>query len=296
MSPVAAETLPVVPNCEAGEHVHPRPRVFLFWTWAHRLSALTFLVVFALEPWIPDVLFHGNFNGAVWLGTWTILDPLAGLEIALASRMVTWEWLTGIATTVIAAALLGRVFCGWVCPLGVVLELNQALAERVASTHRLRPAHRELPRSWKYYILAGCLVASFTAGIPWFATYSPINLPFVMRGVWWTLAPVAALVVIEWWFPRVFCRSLCPLGALYSLMGRTAFWRVRVTGEERLACRRCSRDCPMGIDVMEAYVCRGSASVDDPECTRCGICTDQCLGHILKLGWAPPPLLRTRRR
>ncbi len=64
--------------------------------------------------------------------------------------------------------------------------------------------------------------------------------------------------------------------------------RVRVTGPERLGCLHCTRDCPMGIDVLHDHVLAGHATVNDPECTRCGSCTDRCLGDILQLGFAWP--------
>ncbi len=292
MSRTVSASLPIVEPAES-DCPHRRPRGarpgFPFWTWAHRLTALALLLVFLCEPWIPPRLFHGNWNGAVWFGAWTILDPLAGLETIVASRTLSRELVAGMATTVVAALLLGRVFCGWVCPLGLVLELHQSVRQRVQKTHPPPlQSRRTAAHGVKFYVLAGCLVGSAVATVPLFATWSPINLPFAWRGEdrLWALAPLAVLLLIEWWWPRVFCRSLCPLGAFYSLLGRWSLLRVRITGEERLACRRCSRDCPMGIAVMEDYVCRGAAAIDDPDCTRCGICTDRCLGHILRLGWS----------
>ncbi len=292
MSRTVSASLPIVesadPDCRHTRPIGVRFR-FPFWTWAHRLTALALLLVFLWEPWIPPLLFHGNWNGAVWIGAWTILDPLAGLETIVASRTVSWELAAGMATTVVVALLLGRVFCGWVCPLGLVLELNQTVLLRVHKTHhRTLNSHRSAPHRIKFYVLAGCLVGSAVATVPLFATWSPINIPFAWRGEdrLWALMPLALLIVIEWWWPRVFCRSFCPLGAFYSLLGRWSLLRVRITGEERLACRHCSRECPMGIAVMEDYVFRGAAAIDDPDCTRCGICTDRCLGHILRLGWS----------
>ncbi len=252
------------------------------WTWTHRGVALAFLLWFALGDWFPEWLFQGNWNAARWFGAVDVVDPLVAAETVLASRNLSWELVLGVLPTVGAALVLGRVFCGWVCPLGLVLELGGELTGRL----RRRRPHRQPWRGWKYLLLAAVLAGSAAAGMPLFAAFSPINAPFVWRGGWLAaaLAVVVALVVLEAWFPRAFCRAFCPLGALYSLLGRWALLRVHITGEERIGCLHCTRDCPMGIDVMHDHVLAGHTSVSDPECTRCGSCTDRCLGEILQLG------------
>ncbi len=275
-------SLPIVP---APEQASIRRGKLRHWTWAHRTTALAFLFWFALGDWLPWWLFQGNWNAARWFGAVDVVDPLVAAETVLASRSISWELVLGVLPTVGAALVLGRVFCGWVCPLGVVLELGTVVTGRV----RRRQPPRQLGRGWKYLLLGATLVGSAVAGMPLFAAISPINAPFVWRGDWLAvaLAAVATLLVLELWFPRAFCRSLCPLGAFYSLLGRWALLRVRITGEERIGCLHCTRDCPMGIDVMRDHVLAGHTNVSDPECTRCGSCTDRCLGEILQLGFGP---------
>ena len=287
-TPLAATGKPPLPrNAESSGHLRPGRTRFRRWTWAHRAVAFGFLVWFALGGWLPAWLFQGNWNAARWFNTINLIDPLVFAETVLASRSVSRELVLGTLPLVAAAVLLGRIFCGWVCPLGLVLELAEAIRNHLLP-RRKRP--RQLARGWKYLVLAGVLLGSAVAGVPLFAALSPINAPFVWRG--WHLAValgiVAGLVLLEFWFPRVFCRALCPLGALYSLLGRWGLLRVRVTGPERLGCLHCTRDCPMGIDVLHDHVLAGHAAVNDPECTRCGSCTDRCLGDILHLGFAWP--------
>ena len=43
----------------------------------------------------------------------------------------------------------------------------------------------------------------------------------------------------------------------------------------------------MGIHVMEDWTTRHYPAVNDPECTRCGTCVDQCRGDVLTLGFRP---------
>ncbi len=285
------EPLPVVDTATHGVHRRPARRWWRRWTWSHRLVAGAFLLWFAAAPYfVPPSVFAGNWTAARWFDRISIVDPLAFAETVVASRHVTRQLVIGVVPTVAMAVLLGRLFCGWICPLGLVLEMAAAATRRLHPRRQAaspRASGRSPSHRWKYAVLAGCLAASALAATPFFTSLSPINLPFIWRADHAGLAALllVGLIVLEWRYERIFCRSLCPLGALYSLLGRSAWLCVRIEGEERFRCRQCTRDCPMGIDVMTDHVLAGHDRVVDPECTRCGSCTDRCYGDLLRIGW-----------
>ncbi len=275
-------------------------RHFRTWTWARRLTALTFIVLLYLagKPYFP--WFNGSITGTRLLDTIAFTDPLAAIEITLASRKLHGTLLLGAATLAAGALLLGPLFCGWVCPLGFALELNNGVRARLQRW--LRRAGRRLPewrlpRGLRYTALGAAIGASVLTAAPVFQTLSPINaLGWLLSHQLLTglLIVVAILGLVEWLAPRLWCRSLCPAGALYSLLGRWAPLRVRVNLAEagKIPCRRCTLHCPMGIRVMEDYTLRLRPSVSDPECTRCGACADTCPRDVLWLGFRrlrPPP-------
>ena len=71
------------------------------------------------------------------------IDPFAGLIVILADRAIIaafWPALIILLLTV----LLGRSFCGWVCPLGTTLDGWKHLI----SPGKMRGRHR-----WKYILL-----------------------------------------------------------------------------------------------------------------------------------------------
>lgn len=273
-----------------------RPRHF--WTWSHRLTALAFLLLLlAIGMW-PIAGVRGSPTAVTWLAAAPIIDPLAALEVLLASYNATAWMLLGALVPIAMAVLMGRVFCGWLCPMGLMLEmggLSHRWVRRTLSRFGWHLPSKQVSNHWKYWILAGCLIASFVAGLPVFSSVSPINLTIVgaLRWPWLVVGFVVLLSSLEVVWPRVFCRALCPLGALYCLLGSKAPFRIRVVGEERLRCRQCVMHCPMGIDVMNDHVLAGHQSVDDPECTRCGVCTDVCHGDILRLRWTKDPSIPT---
>jgi ferredoxin-type protein NapH len=269
----------------------PRMR---FWTLAHRATALAFLAAL-IASWYWDIsLLRGSVTSTRLLGWLPLMDPLAAAEVCVAARSVTTSIVIGAGITISTALLLGRVFCGWICPLGLILELNEQVRERlrrhVARQQRSLPQW-QLPKSFKYWLLGSLLLASMISSVPLFTAVSPINLVtlavYAMPTV--GLVVIGAIVLFEYFVPRGFCRSLCPLGALYSLLGSFAPLRVFVRpGGKCLLCQQCSMRCPMGIHVMEDHVLSGHATVSDSECSRCGTCTDVCAGRMLQLNFRTP--------
>jgi len=83
-------------------------------------------------------------------------DPLVFLTTALATRSLDLPVLL-VSITVVVTALLGRVFCGWICPLGTLHNLAGALKRGPV---RSRPANGY---RWKYYLLVFLMVSSLFA-------------------------------------------------------------------------------------------------------------------------------------
>ena len=96
-----------------------------------------------------------------WPVNWIIeLDPLVGLATLLSTRTLYAGLLWGVATIVLTI-ILGRFFCGWVCPFGAIHQFVGFVANRKRSVaakiklNRYRPA-----QSLKYWILTFLLTIS----------------------------------------------------------------------------------------------------------------------------------------
>jgi len=274
-------------------------------TIARRITAGAFLLllVLAAQGFMP--ILTGTLTATEWLGVLPLLDPLAAIESAVAGRVAIPAAIGGAAILLGVAVVMGPVFCGWVCPLGLLLDLNASVRRRAErGWRRLRrragaptrfagfPDWR-LPRWIRPLALGVSVGLSFALALPVFQLVSPINLLTwgVVLGVGGavSLVVIAALLAVEWVAPRVWCRSLCPLGGLYALVGARGRLRIRIAPDEAgRPCRLCSRDCPMGIEVMEEHVLTGRRSVDHPDCTRCGTCVDGCPRGVLALSFRSP--------
>jgi len=200
---------------------------------------------------IAQALFFGLFL-FVFIRS---LDPFAVLEnpflrfdplIFLTNPEANLRVIAAMAALLILAILLGRVFCGWICPLGSLIEaldfLLSPLRRRNPVALSRYPRRKLLVRYPVSMLLLGAvLVTAFTQ--------APL-LQFLHPNVWIiriaSLTPVGLvflglLLLFSIFARRLWCTYLCPLGALYGLLARLPLFRLRIS-----ACSSCGRcdHCP----------------------------------------------------
>ncbi len=254
------------------------------WTIARRASAAAFLSWLALGWGI-----QGSSVATRIADSLPFTDPLAALEVSLASGELHPHLWIGAGVVLGITLLLGPMFCGWLCPLGLLLDLAHSLERRVRRLmHRHVGVERRLPPRTRILTLALVLGFAATSGLPLFQLISPIHAigRGIVLGFDVALGLVALLLVVEIFVPRVWCRALCPLGGLYGWVGKHGLLRVRIDPERagQIRCRRCDVACPAGIAVMEEYALGGATSVVDEGCMRCGACTEVCPRGVLHMG------------
>lgn len=87
-----------------------------------------------------------------------LIDPLISLVTALSLRQISEQVLFGLPVLILTL-LLGRVFCGWLCPLGAVIDATaHPLHSRKPHSRRNDPKAYATFRRYKYYLLVGLLV------------------------------------------------------------------------------------------------------------------------------------------
>ncbi|MBN2494050.1 MAG: 4Fe-4S binding protein [Deltaproteobacteria bacterium] len=246
-------------------------------------------------------------------------DPLVALAASVAGRAFVLPLLVSLGFVALAA-VLGRVFCSHVCPLGALLDLSDRFVASPTKARANREAFRRA-RVVKYAVLIIVLVAAL-AGFELLGFCDPLVLftrfaatvfyPLaagiqeaglgVVRpvGEWfeWTAwahadlalpsfagaAGMAVLLVVLLALsrlqPRFWCRHLCPLGGLLAWLGHWAPYRRRVS-EACTGCNRCVRECPTGA----IHPCGTDA--DRHECIVCLRCVRTCPEQAVSFGFGP---------
>jgi ferredoxin-type protein NapH len=241
------------------------------WIIARRLVQVSVIALIA-TPLLGLTFFQGNLSAAALFGI-GLADPLAFLQASLAGRVFVASFL-GSALLVSAFYLItgGRTFCGWVCPVYLITEIGDKFRGRLGT------GGRSYPLATVRWSFAVTLALSLATGIPLFEVLSPIGISTraVMFKALLPLLLVAVILVVEMFVARrIWCRSLCPAGGFYSLLGRFSPARVGFTRSLCTGCGKCSRVCPVEEVLVPALV-DGERQVVSGDCTRCGDCIDIC--------------------
>jgi polyferredoxin/ferredoxin len=293
-----------------------------------------------------------------WPVNWFLqLDPLVAVGTVLSTGTL-FSGLLWALVTIVLTVVLGRFFCGWVCPFGSLHQLVGFLgARRLGISQKVANNQYRLSQSLKYYLLvfllaaaAGALLARLlrgaagTAGSSWvlagvllagaaLAVHKlavqpkrTVSLLLMLAGLWTALAfflavdqmlaaalqtglldPIALLhrsinlvlepmldataqqlsasqrhydgawlvgvifltaVLLNLKIPRFYCRFLCPLGALFGVLGRFALWRIGKTRQECVQCGLCEAHCE--------GACQPTEQIRLHECVLCMNCLDEC--------------------
>ncbi len=255
-----------------------------FWTrWRLRVQTAAFVLLVA----IPILnYFHIDFvqgwYQSLSIGDLWFVSPLEGLERILVTKTFYGPLLVGMLIPVLVALTLGRVFCGWVCPIHFLSEISDRLRSLFGG--KLYPPDRwRLPRFTLWWALAGELLLAMILGAPLFVFLSPPGLVGreLLRLVFFqTLALegliIVAVLLLNLLTRRFFCRYLCPLGALLVLLGQKRRLRIELQSGACIQCAQCDQACPLGLTVSLG---EGAGL----HCWNCGTCVDQCQHAALQL-------------
>ena len=228
---------------------------------------------------------------AMGYGHVVLACPLGTAQTFLAAREVYVPLLLGSLGLLVLAAALGRVFCSWICPQGLISEAAdrlRAALPRVPLGADSDARHRR-GRMVLLSVLAVGLASTFFLGVPVLCYICPVGIvcrAFV-SSTW--LGVVGALIVIVLLIVAVemtlarrgWCRYVCPLGAVYGMCATPRTLRVTRNPKACVGCGSCEADCPMGCSPLKGKI--------RDTCTNCMACVDSCPEDALKLAFRAPP-------
>ena len=253
------------------------------WLLLRRASQLFVIGLFLVGPLTGFWIVKGNLASSMTLNILPLSDPMIMAQSFLAGHVPQTTALIG-AAIVIAFYLLvgGRVYCSWVCPVNIVTDTAHWLRRRIDLRGGVR-----FSRGTRYWVLAMTLVAAFATGTIVWELVNPVTMLF--RGLIFGMGVAWVVVLAVFLFDllvgdRAWCGHLCPVGAFYSLLGRTSLLRVKAGNREACDdCMDCFAVCPEPHVITPAL--RGADRATGPvilapNCTNCGRCIDVCAPDV----------------
>ncbi len=189
--------------------------------------------------------------------------------------------------------LFGRLICGYICPFGLIQEVIHLLPVKKIKIPKWMTYIKYavllvfviiLPAAVTNYMGIGkptfcqyiCPAGTLEGGIPLLSTHSELRQ--TLGHIFSLKITILVLVVIGCCFVyRFFCKTLCPLGAIYGLLNKVSFYHMTIDDHKCIHCGKCASVCKMDVNPVK--------ECDSAECIRCGKCVESCPTDAIHLGF-----------
>ena len=262
------------------------------WKGYRRLTQIGIILIF-MAPILGSLVVIGTLISSEVLGI-TLTDPLALLEVIVASKTVTFTLLSSSLLITAAYMVLGKAFCSWACPIGLMVELIDELKNKVVKSKQKNLKEKQTQYYWALPIF---LIVSLLIGVPIFQTISPLGIFFrsILFGFGIEVIILVFIIIYEFiGVKRGWCRIFCPVGALYALISHLSVLKVQCDADKCIKCNKCVRNCSYTKDSLQQLINEPLESWRMPLCTKCGQCIDVCPTGALKFSWGKPVLTSYR--
>jgi polyferredoxin len=188
----------------------------------------------------------------------------------------------------LSALFVGRLWCGWACPVGALQELGASINDRRVSGRRLDWV------KWLIWIPWIGLIAAMTVRA---GGYRAVDLFFQIDGGLTLLQSDPPWFIVYYIITALFlglavvvgrragCHTICWM-APFMILGRKVrdlfSWpALRLTADASACtdCKRCTRTCPMSLDVNRMV---HATKMENAECVLCGSCVDTCRRDVIR--------------
>lgn len=166
-----------------------------------------------------------------------------------------WHWIS-IAAVVSIITFFGRGFCGFLCPIGSLLDFIHFICKKLHIKEIKRSERfNHFIRGFRFFFCIFYFVLHFGLGID----------------PGWAL--VVLLIFTTPIMVRFWC-SICPVGTILGLLSRISIFRLRKNADVCVHCSLCTKNCPMQNKKVSSEERNGS--IYDVSCIYCGKCIEKC--------------------
>jgi len=193
---------------------------------------------------------------------------------------------------VVSGFLVGRIFCSWTCPFGMLQEASSTFFGKFRRVNSLGKGLKVI----KVFLVLLTFLVAFGLAYPILLSFLPwlSNLPFMTNLVYATSFALNSFILTVPWltgllrtfifvsalslailYRRIWCK-ICPLGTVISIFNKLSLIKLKVNPEKCSECSRCSANCQMKLKPQ----LNGLNSVD---CIRCLDCLLDCESSAIEV-------------
>lgn len=190
--------------------------------------------------------------------------------IALIKMKRPMNWMILFLGSAILSALFARFYCGWICPINSVMQVNEWIGKK------LKIQRDDIPpglRSGKFAY--GILILTFV--LAFLNMTGRFRLPFLL-----VMIGLGFLMTLR--YPQAaWHKYLCPYGVILRLPGRFARLKMKVD-DTCSGCGLCKKACPAEAVEIE----NRKADIDPALCLVCHECSVVCPKNAIAYGLTKP--------
>jgi polyferredoxin len=261
---------------------------------SQRIRLAVQLLFLALNIWIGVQFYlfvrYYETNGMSYPATrpsgidgWLPIASLMNLKYFLATGDLPGSHAAGMFLLIaflLIAWLLRKAFCSWLCPVGTLSEYLWKLGRATFKRNWDLPRWLDLTLRPLKYLLFGLFlyavvrmpadaIREFLEGP--YGVVADVRLFDFFRHLSVTAAVTLAVLILGSVFVKnLWCRYLCPYGALLGLAALASPTRIRRREDTCIDCAKCARACPSLLPVDKLVEIRSA------ECTACLECVAVC--------------------
>ena len=203
------------------------------------------------------------------------------------TQRASLQWNSFVQTLVVLLVftiVFGRFFCGFACAFGTWGDFVYFISSMIRKKRKKKPLKcfskaGKILRYLKYVVLLVVLLLCIKGYSSAVAVHSPfsafsrfhqLKMADSLIGTGLFLL-VTAGMALE---PRFFCRFLCPMGAVFSLMPVLPFSVIKRNRENCIPkCKACNLVCSANLEIP---LDKEGDNATSGECFSCGKCIGKC--------------------
>jgi len=181
-------------------------------------------------------------------------------------------------TVMIFTALMGRFFCGWLCAFGAYNDWIYLISSKIfRMKFKVNETVDSILKYLKYIVLLVLLIVTVNMGStvlagtsPWDVFAQITDLSNIITSLLIGFILLVLITIGAFFIERFFCRYLCPLGAVFSIISKIGIIKINKPSDKCGKCKICTNNCSMGLKLYKKEKVKGG------DCINCLKCIEVC--------------------